>query len=149
MQGLDHIIFANTGTSKVVSTLNHNIKALLEHITNRLKYSGPLAALAVRELKAPTIVFPADPLDPTNLLETTKWQRNFNHAHDQQKWWDENTQKIYNLVMQHSTPEMKTQLLTMDLWVRTSATQDRIALLKTIRNIYHKKGRRRRRNNHP
>jgi hypothetical protein len=61
------------------------------------------------------------------------------HAHNQQKWWDENTQKIYNLVMQHSTPEMKTKLLTMDLWEITSATQDGITLLKTIRDIYHKK----------
>ncbi len=41
--------------------------------------------------------------------------------------------------MQHSTPEMKTKLLTMDSWATTSATQDRIALLKTIRDISHKK----------
>ena len=41
--------------------------------------------------------------------------------------------------MQHSTPEMKTKLLTMDSWVTTSATQDGIALLKTIRDISHKK----------
>jgi hypothetical protein len=41
--------------------------------------------------------------------------------------------------MQHSTPEMKTKLLMMDLWTKTSATQDGIALLKTIRNICHKK----------
>ncbi len=36
-------------------------------------------------------------------------------------------------------PEMKTKLLTMDSWAKTSATQDGIALLKTIRNIFHKK----------
>ena len=58
---------------------------------------------------------------------------------NQQKWWDENTQKIYNLVMQHSTPEIKTKLLTMDSWAKTSATQDGIALLKKICNIFHKK----------
>jgi hypothetical protein len=57
---------------------------------------------------------PGQPTDPSNLVETTKWQRKYNHAHDQQKWWDENTQKIYNLVMQHSMSEMKTKLLTMD-----------------------------------
>ncbi len=93
----------------------------------------------MRELKAPTINFPNAPTDPTNLVKTTKWQRNFNHAHDQQKWWDKNTQKIYNLVMQYSMPEMKTKLLTMDSWAKTSAAQDGIALLKTIRNICHKK----------
>ena len=93
----------------------------------------------MRELKAPTIVFLKDPTDATNLVKTTKWQRNFNHSHNQQKWWDENTQQIYNLVMQHSTHEMKTKLLTMDLWANTSATQDRIALLKEIRDICHKK----------
>jgi hypothetical protein len=53
--------------------------------------------------------------------------------------WDENTQETYNLVMQHSTPEMKMKLLTMDSWAKTSATQDGIALLKTIRDISHKK----------
>ncbi len=50
-----------------------------------------------------------------------------------------NTQKTYNLVMPHSTPEMKTKLLTMDSWAKTSATQDGIALLKTIQDISHKK----------
>jgi hypothetical protein len=40
--------------------------------------------------------------------------------------------------MQHSTPEMKTKLLTMDSWAMTGATQDRIALLKTIKDISHK-----------
>jgi hypothetical protein len=138
-QGLEHIIFDNTGTIKMASTFNLNIEAISELIANRLKFDGPLAALAVRELKAPTINFPNKPTDPTNLIETTKCQRNFNHAHDQQKWWDENTQKIYNLVMQHSTPKMKPKLLTMDSWAKTSAAQDGIVLLKTIRDICYKK----------
>jgi hypothetical protein len=138
-QGLEHIIFDNTGTAKAASTFNLNIKALSEHIVNRLKFDGPLTALAICKLKEPTIIFLKDPTDTTNLVETTKWQRKYNHAHDQQKWWDENTQKIYNLVMQHSMPEMKTKLLTMDSWAKTSATQDGIALLKTIRDISHKK----------
>jgi hypothetical protein len=34
---------------------------------------------------------------------------------------------------------MKTKLLTMDLWAKTNATQDRIVLLTTIRDICHKK----------
>jgi hypothetical protein len=127
------------GTAKAASTFNLNIEALSEHIADRLKFDGPLAALAIRELKEPTIVFPKDPEDPTYLVETTKWQRKYNHAHDQEKWWNENTQKIYNLVMQHSTPEMKTKLLTMDSWATTSATQDGIALLKTIKDISHQK----------
>jgi hypothetical protein len=138
-QGLEHIIFDNTGTAKAESTFNLNIDAISEHIANRLKYNGPLAALAVRELKAPTIIFPPDPRDPNNIVETKKWQRSFNHAHDQQKWWTKNNQKIYNLVMQHSTPEMKTKLLTMDSWVQTSTAQDGIELLKTIRDISHKR----------
>ncbi len=136
-QGFEHIIFDNTWTAKAASTFNLNIKALSEHIANRLKFNGPLAMLAICKLKEPTIIFPKDPTDPTNLVETTKWQRKYNHAHDQQKWWDGNTQKIYNLVMQHSMPEMKTKLLTMDSWAKTGATQDGIALLKTIRDICH------------
>ena len=40
--------------------------------------------------------------------------------------------------MQH-TPGMKTKLLTMDLWAQTSTAQDKIALLKTFRDISHKK----------
>ncbi len=123
----------------MASTFNLNIKAISEHIANCLKFDGPLAALAMRELKAPTINFPNNLTDPTNLVETTKCQRNFNHAHNQQKWWGENTQKIYNLVMHYSTSEMKTKLLTMDLWAKTSTAQDGIALLKTIRDICHKK----------
>jgi hypothetical protein len=131
-------LFDTTGAAKAVSTFNLNIEALSEHVTNRLKFDGPLVTLAICKLKEPTINFPKDPTDPTNLVETTKCQRFYNHAHNQQKWWDENTQKIYNLVMQHSTPEMKMKLLTMDSWATTSATQDKIALLKTIRDISHK-----------
>jgi hypothetical protein len=138
-QGLEHIISDDTGIAKAASTFNLNIEAISEHIANHLKFDGPPAALAVRELRAPTINFPNNPTDPTSLLETMKWQRNFNHAHDQQKWWDKNTQKIYKVVMQHCTPEMKTKLLTMDSWAKTSAAQDGIALLKTIRDICHKK----------
>ncbi len=105
MQGLEHIIFDNTGTANAASTFNLNIEALSEHVANWLKFNGPLTAVAICKLKEPTIVFPKDPSDSTNLVETTKWQRKYNHAHDQQKWWDENTPKIYNLVMQPSTPE--------------------------------------------
>ncbi len=113
MQGLEHIIFDSTGTAKAASTFNLNIEAISKHLANCLKYDGPLAALAVRELKEPTIEFSEDLADNANLVETTKWQHKFNHAYDQQKWWAENNQKIYNLVMQHSTQEMKTKLLTM------------------------------------
>jgi hypothetical protein len=90
-------------------------------------FDCPLAALAIRELKEPIITFLDNPTDPSNLVKMTKWQRKYNHAHDQQKWWDENTQKIYNLVMQHSMPKMKTNLLTMDSWAATSAAQDGIS----------------------
>jgi hypothetical protein len=71
-QGPEHIIFDNTGTAKAASTFNLNIEAISEHIANRLKFDGPLAVLAVRGLKAPTINFPNDLTDPTNLIETTK-----------------------------------------------------------------------------
>ncbi len=68
MQGLEHIIFDNTGTAKAASTFNLNIEAISKHIANCLKFDGPLAALAVRELKAPTINFLNNPTDPTNLV---------------------------------------------------------------------------------
>ncbi len=98
-QGLEHINFDNTGTVKVASTFNLNIEALSKHVVNRLKYDHPLVALAVCKLTEPTIIFPANPSDSSNLIKTTKWQRKYNHLHDQQKWWDKNTQKIYNLAM--------------------------------------------------
>ena len=73
------------------------------------------------------------------LIKTTKWQQKYNHAYDQQKWWVENTQKIYNLVMQQSMQEMKTKLLMTDSWTSTSTSQDGITLFKTICDIGHKK----------
>ncbi len=125
-------------TAKAASTFNLNLEAIFEHVTNWLKFDGPLAALAIFELREPTITFLDDLEESSNLVETAKWQRKYNHSHDQQKWWDENTRKIYNLVMQYSMPK-KTKLLTMDSWAKTSATQDGIALFKTIRDICHKK----------
>jgi hypothetical protein len=113
-QGLEHIIFDNTGTAKAASTVNLNIEAIFEHVANCLKFNGPLTALAVCELKAPTIDFPPNPSDLANLVKMTKWQRKYNQAQDKQKWLDENTQMIYKLVMQLTTLEMKTKLLTMD-----------------------------------
>ncbi len=138
-QGLKHIIFDNMGTAKEASTFNLNLEAISEHVTNRLKFDGLLAALAIFELKEPTFTLPDDPEDSSNPIKTTKWQQKYKHAHDQQKWWGKNTQKIYNLVMQTSTPKMKTKLLMMDWWAKTSATEDQIALLKTIHDICHKK----------
>jgi hypothetical protein len=52
---------------------------------DRLKFDSPLSALAFRELKEPIITFPNDPTDWSNLVEKTKWQRKYNHPHDQQK----------------------------------------------------------------
>jgi hypothetical protein len=85
-QGLKHIIFDNTETAKAVSMFNLNIKATSKHVTNCLKFDGPLAVLVICKLKEPIITFPDDPTDLSNLVETTKWQRKYNHAHDQQKW---------------------------------------------------------------
>jgi hypothetical protein len=83
--GLEHIIFDNTGTTKAASTYNLNIKAILEHVAHCLKFNGRLTALAICELKDPIITFPDDPTDPSNLIETTKWQRKYNHVQNQQK----------------------------------------------------------------
>ncbi len=122
-----------------MSTINLNIEAISEHLANHFKYDWPLSALAVHKIKEPTIKFPNDPSNTATLIKMTKWQCKYNHAYNQQKGWAENTQKIYNLVMQHSTEEMKTKLLTTDSWTSTSTSQDGIALLKTIRDICHKK----------
>ncbi len=125
----------------MASTFNLNISAILEHLANHLKYDGPLAVLAVCKLKEPKVEFPDDPSNTATLIKTTKWQQKYNHAYDQQKCWVENTQKIYNLVMQPFMQEMKTKLLIMDSWANTITTQDDIALLKIICNICHKKNR--------
>jgi hypothetical protein len=138
-QGLKHITFNNTGTPKAAFTFNLNLESISEHIANCLIYNGLLAALAICELKDPTITFQDDPKDSSNLVETTKWQKKCNHAHDHPKWWDHNTQKIYNFVMEHSTPEMKTKLLTIDSWTKMSTAQDEIVLLKTVRDFCHNK----------
>ena len=74
-QGLGLIIFDNTGTVKAASTFNLNIEALSEHVTNQLKFDGPLAALSIPKFKEPTIIFLKDPTNPNNLVETMKWQK--------------------------------------------------------------------------
>jgi hypothetical protein len=132
-------VFNNTGTAKAASALNLNVKAISEHVAICLKFNRLLAALAICELKEPVIKFPNNPTNPSNIVKTTKWQREFNHKHDQKQWWSNNKQKIYNLVLQHLTMEMKTKLLTMDLWEVTSGAQDKIAFLKLICAICHKR----------
>jgi hypothetical protein len=54
-QGLEHIIFDNTGTAKAASMFNLNAEAISKHVTNRLKIDGLLAASAIRELRKPVI----------------------------------------------------------------------------------------------
>ncbi len=48
-------------------TFNFNLKAISEHIANHLKFDGPIAVLAICELKEPTITFPDDLEDSSNL----------------------------------------------------------------------------------
>ncbi len=138
-QGLEHIVFNNTGTAKAASTFNLNLEAISKHVAICLKFNRPLAALAVCKLKEPVIYFPNNPTNPSNLVETTKWQREFNYKHDQKQWWSNNKQKNDNLVLQHLTLEMKTKLLTMDSWEVTRGAQDKITLLRLICNICHKR----------
>jgi hypothetical protein len=85
-QGLNHIIFDNTGTAKVAFMFNLNLEAIFKHLANCLKYDGPLAVLALHELKEPTIEFPNDPSGMATLIKTIKWQGKYNHTYDQQKW---------------------------------------------------------------
>jgi hypothetical protein len=66
MQGLKHIIFNNTGTAKAASTFNLKIETISKHTANHLKFNGPLAALAVCELKTSTIDFPPNQSDLPN-----------------------------------------------------------------------------------
>jgi hypothetical protein len=63
MQGLKQIISKNTGNAKAASTFNLTIEVISDHVANRLKFDGPLAAFAICELKAPIIVSP--PIRPT------------------------------------------------------------------------------------
>lgn len=60
-------------------------------------------------------------------------------AQNKQGWWVENMQMIFNLMLQHMTPEVKTKLLGMDSCERTSLTQGGIKLLMMIHNVCHKK----------
>jgi hypothetical protein len=73
------------GLPKAASTFSLNLKAISKHIANHLKFDGLLTALAIRELKEPSITFLDDPEDSSNLAKTLKWQSKYNHAHDQQK----------------------------------------------------------------
>ncbi len=86
------------GTAKVASTFNLNIKAISKHIANCLSLMACLQLLLFASSKHLPLISP--PMsDSANIAKTTKWKRKYNHAHDIQKWWDKNTQKIHNLVM--------------------------------------------------
>jgi hypothetical protein len=77
--------FDNTGTAKTASTFNLNLEAISKHVANHLMFHGPLAALAILQAQGANHHFLNDPENSSNLVETTKRQRKYIHAHNQQK----------------------------------------------------------------
>ena len=56
---------------------------------------------------------------------------------DAQKAWDDNRGRMYNLVLQHCSKELKVKLRALAEWLAVNAQRDIIKLLMMVRVITH------------
>ena len=113
------------------------MEALSKHVGVYFKYGGPDTAKAMLELQAPVLALPSDPDDKATSVAIFKWEKNYAKVEKKIETWEENNKKVFNLVLQHSTPEISNKIESLDDWATVKDAMDGIELLKLIRKVCH------------
>ena len=75
--------------------------------------------------------------DLEHKLEVDEYTEGYNTHKEGTKEWEENRGKCYYLVLQHCTPELKTELKNLARWEATVSDTDVVSLLLIVRDVMH------------
>ena len=146
-KGIEEFIFTY-GTPNDATNFTKTKETLIQYIggSSLYKHGTEYALNAMKRLEEPTFPDPPDPappVDPANPTfqekkEQMKWESAVKQQILDQQAWKDVRVKMYNLVMQHATPNLEDAMKADTEWDTVSGDYDVIGLLKLIRSFAHK-----------
>jgi hypothetical protein len=135
-EGLSHVVF-EYGERMKPGSFKTMMESIAEHMAATLKHGGPEAFRAIKKAEAPTY---REPDKPTVDASTRRGLLRFDKEWDQwwknEKTWKENSGKIFEKLLSHCTPTMKTKLRGMEDWTDIEESQDGIKMVKLLHRVH-------------
>ena len=143
MPGIEDAVFG-FGGSYMPDTFESAHAAITRYIGagNLGKNGGPEAAQSLREFKREELEEPV--LEKTEDAKKLKiaekmYKRRLDAYVEAKIVWEDNSKKIYNLLLSHCTKSMHVKLQSMSNWKDISKKQDGLKLIVLICNVRHHK----------
>ena len=144
--GLEDVIF-DYGAGMRPGDFQGYVERIAEHMAGALKRQGPLASKAIKTQNAPSFMEPEDPEfeeDGTGTLKprtaSTKEKIKFKHEYENYLYdlrnWKDCNGTIWNKVISHCTPGMKTKLKSLSGWDQAEINQDGMELVKLLHSVH-------------
>ena len=134
--GLEHVVF-DFGTTKNAADFTKHRAELAKHVAVTFKYGGPIAAKAIEEMDAPVYEAPEDIPSDAPFMRIHTWKSDFDDFKRNERTWEENNGKMFNLLLQHCSPELESKLESMDEWADAKENLASMVLLNMIRKVCH------------
>ena len=135
--GLESVVF-KMGTVQDAADFEDHKKDLGRYIAVNFKEGGSLLQQAMENMVAPTFTPPTDPIDPTNVVQVKKWEREYDAFTKKEAAWDAVKSRGFQLILQHCDKDVEQRIESYGNWEVCNASQDPIELLKLIRSALHK-----------
>ena len=132
--GLKTIVFSSRKPKDYAAVIKSN-KALSRYIGVNFKVRRPMSTRGILSVTDPDLKLPEDLNNTTGKVALLEWKTEFNTISKNKLTWEENHQKLFDLYLQHCTPDMRSKLKLMNVWESTEVTQYGIVLIKMIRSI--------------
>ena len=116
--GLESVVF-KMGTVQDATDFEEHKKDLGRYVAVNFKEGESMLQQAMEVMVTPTFTAPADPIDPINMVQVKKWEREYDTFTKKEAAWDAVKSRGYQLIVCNTAP-------------------DPIELLKLIRSALHK-----------
>ena len=153
--GLEDVVF-NHGSVENAAEFEENKTKLVRYIATQTWRMAAAAGNALDNMAAPPLAVPRkpnrefkqdsdgkatkDPLisDDEYKMDVELWIYDMKECKQSMSAWTENNSRMFNLLLQHTDPELEEVLRTLSKWEQAKIDQDSIALIHMIRDVSHK-----------
>jgi hypothetical protein len=126
------------GTVQDAADFEEHKKDLGQYIAVNFKEGGSMLQQAMEAMVTPTFTAPADSIDPTNVVQVKKWEREYDAFTKKEAASDAVKTRGYQLILKHCDKDVEQRIESYGNWEVCNAAQDPIELLKLIRSASHK-----------